>query len=474
MSTTERPLHELLLRIPTGVAGQIIVEWLLITDVCKVDAAFANALLRPEWFNFLASGDVMYANIPPPINLLATIPFMLAWMHKRGIPMSTMEITPELDLVLVNQYLDLTARKLTFVSLQNMKRGTEDILNILSSKELDQLRTIRSAFSNLDNHLEMRNLLKKPHNLEELRFNYCTNIHADLFLNMSLPYLRTVSVNFASVSSKFVTAFAMSCRNLQNLNLSKCGIIDDEAVGTLARNCVQLRLISLCGQGLITDAAIVELSQCCTGLLLVDVCSCPLLTNASIVTLASNCHRMERLYMSNNENITDAALRAITDCIAPTFEVLNILDCPHITSYAIIHVIERCPKLITLYLGGIRHFPEEELPMILVKCSKIEKLSLEFSTIGDDVLQCIATHCLKMAELGLFHVEDGITEAGLLALATNCTTLETLVLCPDCAVVTSFAIQLWKMLRPELEISQDSDEAIAFDMETQMDWYSHH
>lgn len=97
---------------------------------------------------------------------------------------------------------------------------------------------------------------------------------------------------------------------------------------------------------------------------------------------------------------------------------------------------------------------------------------MEMSAVGEGVLECIALNCPRMAEIGLFHVSDGITEAGLVALATRCTKLELLVLHPDCEVMTSFAKQLWVLLRPGLEIHTEEEDELAFDVETQIDWYS--
>lgn len=469
----ETALHNVILRIPHSLAGHILTTWLNVKELCKLDSAFCNSELREPFQTLLSSGQVVYPNIPEPVHLLTTIPFLMAWLNAKKILMYTLELTPQSLTTSFEAYVQLIAKNLRHMSLHNFKQGLKSMLTMFEANDFANLRSLQCSFSDLERTLK-NHLNKMQSTLKEVRFKRCTNFGVDVFTGICLPKVTIMSVVACKVDKPFVTTMSECCGNIEYLNLSDCGVITDQDVTALARNCPNLRLVSIAKQTTLTDAAIVELSERCAKLMVLDVVGCTALTDRSITALATNCRLLESLYLRDNSNFTDAAMQALCDHACTTLEVLDVVNCPGITLASVGNLLAASAKMMILYIGngdGRAVHTETSMCSLLARCGKLEKLSLECTAVSTEVLAALAAHCGALVKLGLHRCTRGITVEGLYAVATQCAGLELLVLPEECSVVNDFSVMLWKVIRPKLTITTD-DDRIVCKIETQLDYFA--
>lgn len=467
-------MHKVVLRIPHSLVGHILTTWINIKDVNHLDTAFCSSEWRPAFLNLLASGQVVYPNIPEPVHLLASIPFLITWLNKKKILMYTLELTPQSLDASFESYVQLIAKNVRHMSLHNFKPELKPMIALFMGNEFSNLRSLQCSFSDLHEDLKIHLRCMHP-TLNETRYKRCTNFGVHLFTGISLPKVTIMSVMSCRVDKPFVSAMAECCKNIQFLHLNECGNITDSDITSIARNCTSLRLISVAKQAILTDAAIIELSERCARLCVVDVVHCTALTDRSVIALATNCRLLESLYIRGNDHYTAVSMQALCEHATSTLEVLDVVDCVGIPGVAIEHVLTTCANLMILYVGcagGPAVYSCKDMCGILSKCGKlVEKISLEVRLVTTEMLETLGTHCSGLKKLGLQCCTGGLTDTGLYALATQCTELQLLVLPEDCDIVNSFSSMLWKYIRPNLTITTD-DDRIVCKIETQLDYFA--
>lgn len=468
-------LHKVILRIPHSLAGLIMTTWINIRELSRLDSAFCNFESRPAFLTTLGSGQVVYPNIPDPIQLLATIPFLIRWLNSKRILMYTLELTPQsLDSEL-DAYVKIVAGKLRHVSFHNFKENANSIISLFDAREFSNLRSMQFSFSDLPTSMDMKiHLHFMQSTLKEMRFKRCTNLGTTLFEDNCLPNLAILSVSSCQVSAPFISAVASCCRNIEFLNLNDCGTICDEDILSIARNCVSLRLLSVTKQPGLTDVAMEELSTRCPRLMVVDIVGCTSLTDRTITALATNCKQLESIYMRGNSNYTNASMQVLAEHAGATLEVLDVVNCDNISAESVEKLLATCEKVMILYFGdegGHANYSETAICGVLSKCDKLEKLSLEVSPVSDLMMETLAAHGSALLKLGLHKCTRGLTEVGLHAIAVHCCELELLVVPEECSFVNPFSVMLWSTLRPNLVVTRD-DDRIVCKIETQLDYFA--
>eukprot|EP00041_Stephanoeca_diplocostata_P020672 m.467227 g.467227 ORF g.467227 m.467227 type:complete len:989 (+) comp21635_c0_seq1:226-3192(+) len=223
------------------------------------------------------------------------------------------------------------------------------------------------------------------------------------------------------ITTSGVRALTSKLRLLQYFDLTQMerkiyDVVTADTIDALGSNCPQLRALHLgrCGAGVSAALATGTLAAAVgENLRVLDIRGCSVFDDA-ILQVARHVKQLRRLYASGNPQLSMGAIRVLVDA---------------------------CPELRVLDLGGVAGVDDDSLAACLHgKTQPLEELSLSRCTaLTDSGLGAVAA---RLAHLRYLNVSfsDQITNAGLRAVASACPRLLALD-ASCCFLVTSAGIQ---------------------------------
>ncbi|XP_038720382.1 F-box protein At3g58530 [Tripterygium wilfordii] len=190
-----------------------------------------------------------------------------------------------------------------------------------------------------------------------------------------------------------------SLQNLESLNLNGCQKISDKGIETITGACPKLKVFSIYWNVRVTDIG--------------------------IQYLVKNCRHVVDLNLSGCKHISDKSLQLFADNY-PELEFLDLTRCIKLTDGGLKQILSKCSFLQSLNLYALSSFTDEAYAKISL-LSHLRFLDLcGAQNISDESLSCIAK-CKKLVSLNLTWCVQ-ITDAGVMAIAQDCTSLEFLSL----------------------------------------------
>jgi hypothetical protein len=446
----------LLTQLPKEVACMLLVEWVKLKDLCKLDSAYCTKSLRDIFLEVLSSDLLIYEDMP--IHYMTKVAPFITWSAHRGVHVNTADLSSNIRHAILQRFLqNCTTKNLKCIALHDFSADSK-IFSALA-RTRPQLKDLICHSCQLGKSLHF--MLKGLSELRALSIERCKSIKNSQFKSVTCGELRTLSIIDSEVNNSALAAAVLMAPSLAKIVLSKSyGFTADGLVTAITPMCANLRVLGLheVNHG-VDDASIVALAPLCPLLEVVDFGHCEQLTNASILALSTHCRQLQRLYLHHNNNYTDDAMIAVAlNC--DRLIALHVSHCFSITMQSVCRVLEQCHRLDTLYIGGRRSVSQDELIWLFARCGRLTyKLSLSVPMVTDDALFAVSKHCRDLQHIDL-HCCSGYGERGMMALARGCTKLQNVVISETShqRVVTPLAMQLWEHMRPGLEISIEPAE----------------
>jgi len=250
--TTEIAMN-LFLALPTGLSQTILIDWLELKDLARVDEAIRSPTPRRQYLELFAAPMVLHT-VPwsQAFHVDKQIAF-LAWIVKRGIRVSSVSIPFQLDdnPGLKEQFFAKIAPTLQEIVFRGRLFGPS-----------------------CAQFLRMAILLS---NLKSIHFG-CLDLH-----DVVLPVVSVANNNL----TKIVLEGGYS-------EIFGVVIITDAVVTCIENNCAKLEYLELKGANKVTDASLDALASCGTGALkslhVAEYCA---VTNGAVARLLSRYPSME-------------------------------------------------------------------------------------------------------------------------------------------------------------------------------------
>ncbi|TMW55704.1 hypothetical protein Poli38472_010586 [Pythium oligandrum] len=121
-----------------------------------------------------------------------------------------------------------------------------------------------------------------------------------------------LKLNFCStnICDAGVSMIAVSCPNLQYINLSKCQRVTDVAVEALAWCCHRLQALIFSGTKAITDRGIIACAMMRLPLLVVDLCGNTNISDGGLQALCTTCQHIQELRLKGCDRLSPKVIRA--------------------------------------------------------------------------------------------------------------------------------------------------------------------
>ncbi|XP_073508371.1 F-box and leucine-rich repeat protein 13 isoform X2 [Phyllobates terribilis] len=202
------------------------------------------------------------------------------------------------------------------------------------------------------------------------------------------------------------------CRNLQDLNLSECKNVNEDAIRVICEGCPALLYLNLSHTD-ITNSTIRVMSRYLLNLQYLSVAYSRKFTDKGLQYLGSGkgCHKIIYLDLSGCTQISVDGFRYIADGCA-SLQHLKINDMFTLTDNCIITLLEKCQNIVSISLLGSPHLSDAAFK-ILAQGRKLVKIRIEGnSRITDGSIKAISrsspnlTHiyvadCQKITDISL-------------------------------------------------------------------------
>jgi len=253
-------------------------------------------------------------------------------------------------------------------------------------------------------------------------------------------------------------ALARRVPGLTDISLAHCNQdrtnVSDQGTVALASKCPLLSKINFTRCAKFTDMGLRLICELCSQLSILILDKCPQLTESGLHSVAELCPNLSYLSLVGCTGINDSAIGAIQSGTCPNLEYLNISGCQRITDEGL-YLFQQRPALKFLGLGSLHHITGPGIVSVIQKCPGLTDLNISSCPlVTEDWLTIMASknQCLECINLaGLQNVTDdgietmmgvlgsriksldiscctGITNGGLMQIATKCPVLRRLSL----------------------------------------------
>jgi F-box/leucine-rich repeat protein 2/20 len=292
-----------LLGLPNDILSFVLFPFFCTKDICSLDIAISNNILRRLLFEVYSSLNLGREN--GSINRLK-----LLWFCKR---------TVYLDRLLFEH--DLISYELTaiFDTLERCPHSSANITKIdfrscVRNVHMSHISQMFSACKNLST------LVLTGYKRSEL-FSHSLR---------PLPHLTCLDLSKCQVSDAMAQSISDHCSALTTLVLQGCISLNNRAIIFLSQGCPSLTSLNVARCEKLTDVALIALSQGCSSLTNLDLKRVYKTTDSSIIALSQNCPSLSSLNLNGCGRVTDASVTALCQG-CPSLSTLNLGKCKQIT-----------------------------------------------------------------------------------------------------------------------------------------------
>lgn len=318
------------------------------------------------------------------------------------------------------------------VNLQQLNLG--HCSNMISPESIISL--IRTAATQLQYVTLEGMIVVNDEMLEELGRN-CPNI---VMCNIS---------ECINVTNKGLRSLVSGCTKIERLSINRCHNLQIQAIRIIADTCTELTELSMIGYGGLvagTNDMTYLAQQCNPKLDLKNIYldACHSLSQDVLTHLMHRFTNIQFLGLDSTYVVSDTMLQTIASCLKQ-LQMLRINRCiGRITDVGVAAVVQKCPDLFGLGIGGCwnithqtldtiveyrpnlqklslqgsMHIADEHLQRYLVQLTALEELSLRECKVSDETIDILAQSLKRLLRVNL-HACKNVTDESMRSLATH-------------------------------------------------------
>lgn len=477
------------LNLPEVTVTQVLVEWLTLKSVARLDSAFCTQSSRDAFL------DYAYHHIPvtyPGCDVHYRWEQFVNWCALRSVPIDGLTVNAFFadERCLHDKIFTSLCSRWKWVNLSGINGDPQRYL-IDVARWCPKIRAMNLWLpDNIENDDCLAHLTAACKQLEtlDLVMNVSTESFAralkhcevlrhlrvssrcDIPPEVAISSLESLVVADGTVSDAVLVAIGKKCPNLQTMEVfrSNSANLTDAGVRTVLQGCSLLSQTDYQYASSVSNATRVALfrrDMHCTefnmdrwlGLTAVlaqdllrvwphlrTICSSklqanPALNDATLAACAAPCPLLETLNIHHNSHITtQGALPLFRPC--SQLRCIDIQHCSHLTVEVILAIAAHCRCLQECDLSFM-DLTDASIVQLAEGCPQLESVTLDGTDVGDAGVTALAQRCLQLTTLSVAHDATKLTTASLHAIADHCPRLHWLVLPQD--LLTSADRAVW-------------------------------
>jgi hypothetical protein len=474
------------LELPEAISRLVLVEWVRVEDVARLDSAVCNIELREHFLTLAYNPLTVLADVTNREKHYGNMEPVLEWADMRGAQLDGIVIEGKflrdegsslLSAMLKTSGLALKWVKIFSNRLDAVTRCQEALLEIIkwcpnvTQLELSIAET-RQGTMLWDEHL-VAFTLSCPTLTELVLINAELSEHAlasvlkrcqclqtvfihTLFqaipVDIAIPTLKSIKCGPGLGTDAVMLAIAQKCAKLETLIMLQSTLVTDVGVQAVLNGCPLLRETDAYEALNTSRELCVELARRSnttslhTGkwwrmddeMLQEVLGACPNLTSISweqhkwysiwptdltLAVCAQHCPLLADISIRGCTRITDAGMRVLVKNGASKLRSVELRNCPELSNKTLLAIAKRCPLLEKIIWGV--DGSDAGVVKLAEGCPQLNFVELFNTQVGDAGLTALATHCPKLATLKLKYC-DHVTIRGVRDVVTGCTQLRNL------------------------------------------------
>jgi hypothetical protein len=390
--------------LPEALARVVLVEWLELEQVVRLDSAFCCRETRGRFVS-LAYGQSTTFLVKFDLSDKCLNP-LLRWAVAKGARLDSLQFGK--GVVSAEESLQLLE---TFLAR--------------SGSAVRQMYSYISSDASYESYQEALSLVAQwcP-NVQHFHTNCSlTTLQCDeclIGLTYSCQKLTTLSLYDTKLSEQGFAEALQNCVALEHLKVAAVSQIipveaavpslksfivgshhiSDAVLVAIGQRCVKLEtllifvlLIPTRRYGDVTDAGVRAVLEGCSLLQKTDLMHVVGISTELRVALTKRCN-FTALYLANWHSMSDELAQELLK-VSPGLRELHVYPCDWLTDATLAVCAQHCTQLHTLALWAIHHITAEGVRGLVVKLGgKLRSVSLQYcSQLGDEVVLAIAEHC---------------------------------------------------------------------------------
>jgi hypothetical protein len=444
-----------ILALPEYVGKAIMVEWLGLAAVAKLDAAFCSKRLRP-FFQTVAYGGSPTYHLTDDI-WFCCLEYIGPWFLARNVRVDSIALwhgAVEYD-GLRRQFLSFMGSHLKRVEImegvnQDCRRllqdvanwcpGVQDLLVCSDNEDNDSGDECFAALARLGKQLRTLRLVSiniSPKGLgscQALESLTVEQMKGVLPVNIAIPSLTSVILDRCSATDEVIVALGQRCPKLQSLKMFRGNAVTDVGVRAVLQGCPLLRETDVEHAVEISPKLRVELTTR-ANFKVIDFQKWENVDDLLLEGVLRVSPQLTSLHVQNR-CISDAVLAACAEH-CPLLETLVLPYCKAATVAGVVKLLRPGNRLRAVKLQHCTHFTDEVVLAVAQHCPLLEEFKCSGSQITNDSITNLATRCGKLSWLDITRTCVG--DEGVLALAHHCGRLQNLYL-GYCPLLTCYGV----------------------------------
>ena len=411
------------LMLPSGVVHDILMSWLQLESVGKLDTAYCATQQRARFVEMCQEKVVVFTLTPTT----EKVDIYMKWIIARNFKISNacsivhFEIFKKLLMVTGKHFKTLTLSDKRYFELVG-----------LYCPDLKHLKLTYSASESF------RAVLIGCPLLESLEIGYGDMFDKALWLDgISCPMLSTLTIKAAN--NRQLAAIAKSCHNLTSLDCTFHAIVEsltEEGAQALANSPISLRSLKI-QLYMQSSVPVSFLSIVKITLVSIALFAVPL-AERDFVQLVNNGPNIKEVSL-HNMKISDLSLEVIATEL-PKLTKFELVHCSGNMEIGLSTIAKKCEYLQHLNLCGNENTAEASLLSFAQNCSQLRSINVDENFfVSDAFLLALSAHNPELNELSAGKCGK-VTDEGMCTLVKQCAHLTKLSLCSNITDATMFGI----------------------------------
>jgi hypothetical protein len=446
---------EPLLGLPAELSTTLLLEWIGMFHVVRLDTACCNRSCRQRLLQVMQSSEFVLPRSTVVPKYDRDYESNMRWLVLRRIKIRKL-VVRESHSELVEQLAVMNGD--TIWELRIERRLSEFAWNIGSIVAICRKLTVLevSFCGNLSGFNDLLNStsgtlqkLVMVHSDEAWRYGASDSV---------LSELRTLSLT-GEYSAETLRDLLLSAPNISAVLLYKT-LADGRCLQQLRTTAHCLVHMTLDDLADIIDEDMLGLAGQCSSLESVRLARCRLLTDASVVAFAAHCPHLMGIALRGS--YSSVALSAIAQHCGARLQHLSICQMAKSIDEGLRDLTSHCQQLKSFQYGRLGAYMSKTMKDFLSVQRGLQHLDISDSRFDQHVLEGIAAVGASLELLNLYDAAYLGSNQHLLSLHDHCAQLRKIILHDSrCPIVSPLARALWKRNRPRVEFAF-ADELLPF------------
>ncbi|XP_004602328.1 dynein regulatory complex subunit 6 [Sorex araneus] len=281
---------------------------------------------------------------------------------------------------------------------------------IVSTLQRWRLNVIRLNFRGCHFRLKTLKSVSFCKNLQELNVSDCPELtdEAMRYISENCPGILYLNLSNTSITNRTMRLLPRHFHNLQNLSLAYCRKFTDKGLRylNLGNGCHKLIYLDLSGCTQISVQGFKSIARSCSGIKHLTINDMPTLTDNCVKALVENCFHITSVVFVGAPHISDYTFQALSTC---NLRKLRIEGNKRITDASLKSIDKNYPHINHLYMADCREITDGALKSLSL---------LRHLTVLN------LANCVRLGDVGLRHFLDGSSSFKIRELnLSNCTLL---------------------------------------------------